>query len=696
MIEGKKKSVTNRRFFTSRSFAYHLADIARAQSKRYGVDRGVKASIFWDSKNEFLACTDNNVITINAGHRFVTDQKGLENRYYMVLGLFSHELSHVLHTDFLSMQTYMLRLESGIWFPGPPRLDTAADVRNEAEIFSVCSKEEKNRKVFLQIAHNIWNAVEDAYIEGVMLTRYPGKLGHALSFLRKIHFESIPTLTEMIEYEDDGGHIFRTLLQLILSYAKFGKLKYGSEPLSDTRVQMVFSLLDDIDKAVGDSDPRTRFETTNIILVRLWPCIKDYIDQFEESEDIGDTIRKALGAISGATAIGKGNSEPAETPAGSESTTSSTENRKKTAAEAGAVSGDSGDSPAEAQQVQETETGRMEPGETHSLDAPIGGETEWDRDYAGSGYPNAASDIDRIVDKVAENLAMNAFEKQRTAELNQEAEEIEYGDIHAGVSKVIHRMSDIPENLQEAYDTTAPKLLAVSKHLQKTIKDQLQDKRKGGKQTGLYLGRRLDVHALPRKDGRIFYKNNLPNETPELAVGLLLDESGSMCSADRVTYARAAAVILHDFCVSMKIPVMVYGHSTGHGVDLYSYAEFDAYDNRDKYRLMDISARSSNRDGAALRFMMDRLKKRPEEAKLLILVSDGQPADDGYYGTSAEADLRGIKKDCDKARVLLVAAGIGDDKETLERIYGNSFMDITDLSQLPIKLAEKIKKYMKS
>ena len=134
------------------------------------------------------------------------------------------------------------------------------------------------------------------------------------------------------------------------------------------------------------------------------------------------------------------------------------------------------------------------------------------------------------------------------------------------------------------------------------------------------MGRRLDVHALCRNDGKVFYKNNLPNEIPELAVGLLLDESGSMCSCDRCTYARASAIILYDFCQSLDIPVMVYGHSTdytdvGNTVALYSYAEFDGFDHDDKYRMMDIAARGSNRDGAALRFVAEQLSKRPEAVK---------------------------------------------------------------------------------
>ena len=35
-----------------------------------------------------------------------------------------------------------------------------------------------------------------------------------------------------------------------------------------------------------------------------------------------------------------------------------------------------------------------------------------------------------------------------------------------------------------------------------------------------------------------------------------------MSSCQRCTYARAAAIILYDFCQSLDIPATVYGHST--------------------------------------------------------------------------------------------------------------------------------------
>ena len=110
---------------------------------------------------------------------------------------------------------------------------------------------------------------------------------------------------------------------------------------------------------------------------------------------------------------------------------------------------------------------------------------------------------------------------------------------------------------------------------------------------------------------------------------------------------------------------------------------------------MDISARDSNRDGAALRYVAERLTRRPEDVKLLMLVSDDQPADTGYFGTAAEEDLRGVKQEYQRKGVLFVAAAIGNDKENIERIYGDSFLDISELNMLPVKLAGIIKRFIR-
>ena len=80
----------------------------------------------------------------------------------------------------------------------------------------------------------------------------------------------------------------------------------------------------------------------------------------------------------------------------------------------------------------------------------------------------------------------------------------------------------------------------------------------------------------------------------------------------------------------------------------------------------------------------------------MILISDGQPAGTGYYGTEAEADLRGIKKEYTAKGIHLFAAAIGSDKPNIQRIYKDGFLDITNLEKLPVNLGKLIIQQIKT
>ena len=45
--------------------------------------------------------------------------------------------------------------------------------------------------------------------------------------------------------------------------------------------------------------------------------------------------------------------------------------------------------------------------------------------------------------------------------------------------------------------------------------------------------------------------------------------------------------------------------------------------------------------------------------------------------------------------MMFVAAAIGADKENIERIYGDAFLDITDLTKLPILLLKRIERELR-
>ena len=631
----------------------------------------------------------------------------------MVLGLFAHELGHCLYTDFLAQQSYRNNLSACRWYPDKPKLARVQDVKNEGEFWEYAQEDPQNLALLGRVAHEISNVLEDAAMENRVLEQFPGTLGQALDFVRAWQWREMPTVTQLKEREAQGTPMFYCLLQLFLSYGKFGELKYGAEPLSEEHIQTVFELLPLLDDDLRAASGKARWNTVNCILIRCWEHVREYLEalkrRYEEKKASGGTgsvfsqLEEELSTLVGGSTRGEGVTAPVSEES-EEPSLPQPEKREKTYALAGGTLSTEGAAPGEnagespgKQEITPEETGRMPLMETDSVSEPMGGGIEVNRDYLPELSNTVEAEMERLLDTMAEKSVCQELEQDRLSELNQEAQAISYGDIHKGVPIRVNRMTEVPPDLVAQYDAIAGPLLTISKQLQKSLLRQLRDQQRGGKQTGLLMGRRLDAHALFRSDGKVFTKNALPIQPPEMAVGLLLDESGSMSSCDRATYARASAIILYDFCQALRVPVMVYGHSTGSkGVELYSYSEFDAIDREDKYRLVDISARESNRDGAALRFVAERLSHRPEELKLLILVSDGQPADTGYYGTAAEEDLRGIQQEYRRKGILFIAAAIGDDKENIEHIYGDSFLDITDLNQLPVKLTQVVKRFLRA
>lgn len=712
LIQQKRGRITDQEFFTSRLLALHFEDVAAAQTKRYGASRRVRVRLLWQPDNTDLAYTDNLYITINAGNPAITAFPTREERYQMVLGLFAHELGHCLYTDFLTQQSYRNNLSACRWYPDKPKLTRVQDAKNEGEFWEYAQENPQNLALLGRVAHEISNVLEDAAMENRVLERFPGTLGQALDFVRAWQWREMPTVTQLKEREAQGTPMFYCLLQLFLSYGKFGKLKYGEEPLNEEHIQTVFELLPLLDDDLRAASGKARWNTVNCILIRCWEHVREYLEalkrRYEEKKASGGTgsvfsqLEEELSTLVGGSTRGEGFTAPVSEES-EEPSLPQPEKREKTRALAGEKLSAEGASPGEntgdatgKQEITSEETGRMSLVETDQVSEPLGGGIEVNRDYLPELSNTVEAEMERLLDTMAEKTVCQELEQDRLRELNQEAQSISYGDIHKGVAIRVNRMTEVPPEMVTQYNAISGPLLAISKQLQKSLLRQLRDRQRGGKQTGLLMGRRLDAHALFRSDGKVFTKNALPIQPPGMAVGLLLDESGSMSSCDRATYARASAIILYDFCQALRVPVMVYGHSTGSkGVELYSYSEFDATDREDKYRLVDISARGSNRDGAALRFVAERLSHRPEELKLLLLVSDGQPADTGYYGTAAEEDLRGIQQEYRRKGILFIAAAIGDDKENMERIYGDSFLDITDLNQLPVKLTQVVKRFLR-
>lgn len=641
LLADARAHVSDEQFFCSPAFTAYLEHMAAIHTSRYSYRYHLTVQMDWlPIPKTHLAYTNNQHIYINAGHPIVSRYTKRNERYLYVLGLFVHELGHVLYTDFPAWALFVQSVLKGQWRPDLSSCSSERVQQSVTEIQAFLDKGPPYRQVIAAVLKHLLNILEDAYIELCLLKKFPGVFGSALMYIRNDDLTQSHTLTEQ---QNAGLSPWTIAVNLLLYYARFGKLPLGNEPASHPCVQALSPCLETVQNSIVGTFS-DRIQAVVMLLVYLWPLAnpeKDWARFFSDCQSKQTPSVRTSGLFTEAPI---GDTRPVE-----QIKLSLEDDRKITG------------------------TGKI----------------QYDDAYLPHKNNAALNDI-------LDQVAIEQLEKQRAAALNASVQKMDLGALHNHVDITIHRASVITQDMREKYKRIAAPLLPLSNRLQQELSRELHKRKYPQTMPGYALGKRIDTKRLYRSDQKIFTKNVPAKKGFDMAVAVLLDESGSMGRNDRDKYAQAAAIILQDFCYRLHIPMMVYGHSTsGDLVDLYSYVEYDVFADLDRYRLADIQARRSNRDGAALRYVSRCLLERPERNKILILVSDGNPAHTNYWGEAAEEDLRAFRSDFVSCGGLLIAAAIGDDKDAIHRIYGQSFMDITDLSSFPLRLTQYLKRHIR-
>lgn len=199
-----------------------------------------------------------------------------------------------------------------------------------------------------------------------------------------------------------------------------------------------------------------------------------------------------------------------------------------------------------------------------------------------------------------------------------------------------------------------------------------------------------------RMTARVFDKRRSPAQKSNLSVLLLIDESGSMYGS-RAEAAKQCAIALSETLKNCNVPCYVIGFTA-------DTSGYDAVHNhyigwrsnaKDRLKLLDITARANNFDGYSIRYAGEVLKRHNAEHKLMIVISDGQPACYAYSGVDGIADTKDAIRDVRKyASVLGVAIG-NDSTETLHHMYGRDFIHISDVNELFSGISKKIAKLIR-
>ena len=307
-----------------------------------------------------------------------------------------------------------------------------------------------------------------------------------------------------------------------------------------------------------------------------------------------------------------------------------------------------------------------------------------------------ANVLQTIISSVAGDMAEAQMEQDLKSQIIADVDIMDRSSTHKGHKIDVKREVEVtPANIK-LYGEMMEDVKQYSKRLAKLMQQELKDLQDGDVRRNRMYGRDIVANDMWRPDCRYFSDTKLPQDLPDMAVAVLVDQSGSMCG-QRMGAAMKATMLLHDYAERVHVPVAVYGHNvTMHGrVNLFVYTDFLKAGKRDKYRLAKLSTGGCNRDGAALEVVANLLNARPERTKLLIIISDGKPNDDSYGGDSAAKDIKDIVARNRRRGVEIVAAAIGDDKAYLKKIYGDQFLDITDLSTFPKAMVKIVKKRLK-
>ncbi|NOZ10555.1 MAG: VWA domain-containing protein [Gammaproteobacteria bacterium] len=226
------------------------------------------------------------------------------------------------------------------------------------------------------------------------------------------------------------------------------------------------------------------------------------------------------------------------------------------------------------------------------------------------------------------------------------------------------------------------------------------------RQRGLEDGDEIDLNAAvdamvairmgEQPSPRITMRSVL--KTRDLSVVVLLDLSEStnetVGESDKtiLQLTREAATLVATAIDGIGDPFALHGFASDgrHDVQYYRFKDFNQhFDDDAKARLAGMTGGLSTRMGAALRHAGQHLLKQPERRKLILLVTDGEPAD------IDEQDPQHLRHDTKKAVEELYASGVQTYCLTLDahadsyvkRIFGEGHYTIIEhVNRLPEQL----------
>ena len=679
-----EKMLSDYEFFTSPRFMrllHHvgkeITDRHNAKVRTYGAPDENRAGYF-----------EGTYTYINVLNEITQSFPSLELRGESVLGVLGHECGHQNYSSIYLRKKYVEGISNGILYPYFP------EPRSEKErLYAEQMKKLFVRKdriaieLYLTMAAPLHGLLEDVYIEERMMKRFPGSIRRGIQGNRKRIMERYDSVKKL----DKGGDKLGTMASVLTEYMFTKRVNTW-----DGEIQLYADFLREciplIHQAAHDVRESSRFIATNQILLAIWPLLLEKIEELQEMMDQTppekqeDLIKKTAEKIQ--TQMPQYSEEPicrehrTEEKNASDVKWTGVDRKEETGEER--PDGQNGDIKdfTEAGKIKEVQPEDKKPLEELSVDFP------------------KEIDISRELRKIRHELAEEKTEKMMTDAMREALknflEGVKFHPVNEAIPKEVIRKDKPSKKAELMYEQIKPEIQRVLSEFLVLVQPILMT-RKSRIRRKQFFGKSLDMKNLWDPQDRVFKTKISDKNNFNTAIAVLMDQSASIDERRRLASILATLCIV-EFAQYLKIPVCVYGHCTDfrrpehfgkETVCLHSYMEFEDRDH-EKLRILDMKPGGANRDGVALQYMEEKLKRRKERMKLLFFTCDGLPNASDYGGEVARDDLKQIQKELHRDGIHLLVAAIGEDQEEIHKIYGNSCINTSDLSALPGEICKRL------
>lgn len=508
-----------------------------------------------------------------------------------------------------------------------------------------------------KLKHTIANIIEDERIEIALGEEHPGYSRFIEKikdyYFRRLFTDRLPPYEEM----DDAVKLFLCFMRMVRypTHLRAEELEKFSSEL--TEIQEVLSPYPTTDKEVHTTTEK------------IYQILNRYYLQ-EISEEKGEKTDKAEGkSQESKLATDKGQDEESVSAGGEEeSEESGNEESKPTSGK-----------------------GQNEEGATEGKDGKTADEQGEDE-----GKPATVEEaIEELVKQIAQQIS-SSLDEGKEVEVSKKLpkdeimKELLKGNVTLGSKKDTFFIN------QQGHSATYRNGLSKVKKYAKGLANKLQLSYENREVRTAYL-RSGDFDTRRIADAVIgvqnVYQQQHTVKSKPVALGLLIDESGSMWG-DKIEQAGECAILFQEALKNVpEVQVFIYGHSADHAraltTEMYVYQEPGHHP---KAALGNVRARGCNRDGVAIEQTANRIRQHTKDSCVLFVISDGEPNADDYCGNSAVKHTRQSVEKVEKDNFTVIQIAIEPEVPS-EQMFKN-FVKLTTLNTLVKEVGQLLKKVL--